>query len=444
MHTAKLGQGGFGTVRAASSIGTGRQVAVKVIRKSAISNLCNFQEEIRITKSLDFPGIVKLYETFEDRRQVYMVLELCSGGELFDQIVEAGHLTEKQAASITQQISRSLAYMHGQYVCHRDVKPENFIFASKGSITDTPLKLIDFGLSRQFQPGEVRKSAVGTPAYAAPEVICGAHTLACDLWSCGVILYILLCGFPPFSARTDKDIIRSVKRGEYSFAHPAWRRVSESAKNLVRDLMQKDPQRRLAAPQVLENKWISQQAPETSGEALGSHVIENLRNFGLHNSFKRAALTVIAGRCSESQIKRLKEIFLKLDTNKDGTLSPQELKEGMERIEEDLPQTVRAMLVGMDSSGSGTIDYTEFLAAALDLKDYTQEDVCWGAFTAFDQDSSGKISKEELRAVLTHEDVQAVHCQETIDAVLRSVDKDGDGSVDFEEFMDMMRAARTR
>jgi len=437
VEPSKLGVGGFGEVRNATFNATGQPFAVKTIRKADIADVVYFQTEIEISRALDHPQIIRLFETFEDRCNVYLVMEVCNGGELFDVIVQTGHFSERQAAVLMHQLCCAVAYLHAEGICHRDLKPENLLFVSRGPVETTPLKLIDFGLARRFKADEALKTSVGTPLYAAPEVIRGLYGAACDLWSCGVILFLLLCGCPPFDGSSPRAIIRAVKKGRYSLDDAVWQNVSKDAKDLVRGLLEKDTQKRLTAAQVLEHGWIQGRAPNASGEHLGEHLVENLRKFGLKNNFQKAAITLIAAHLKESQIKVLREAFIALDTDHDGALSVQELRAGLVQVDWEIPVDLHQLMEAMDSHDDHKIKYTEFLAAALDMRTYTREDICWQAFKTFDRDRNGMITMQELRLVLAHEDLKGVLDDETREA-LRAIDTNGDGKVDFDEFMRMM------
>merc|ERR1719356_1750783 len=163
--------------------------AIKTISKAQMKNIERFKQEIALMKIMDHPNIIKLYETFEDHRNIYLIMELCSGGELFDKIIEAGHFTEIQVAILMQQIIRAIYYMHENKVCHRDLKPENFLFMTKDPISSNVLKIIDFGLSAWFEPGQTLTTKAGSHFYVSPQVVQGRYDRMCDLWSCGVIMY---------------------------------------------------------------------------------------------------------------------------------------------------------------------------------------------------------------------------------------------------------------
>mmetsp|Transcript_27553 Transcript_27553/g.64214 ORF Transcript_27553/g.64214 Transcript_27553/m.64214 type:complete len:500 (+) Transcript_27553:23-1522(+) len=436
----KIGEGSYGTVCVCVNKATKQKRAVKALSKTQMKNIEKFKEEIRIMTVMDHPNIIKLYETFEDKVKVYLVMELCTGGELFDRIIELGHFTEVQAAMVMQQMLRAVYYMHKNSFCHRDLKPENFLFATKEPIEKTHLKIIDFGLAFEFKKDVAMTTKAGTPFYVAPQVLEGKYDQAADLWSCGVIMYVLLCGYPPFWGDTDKEVLRKVSKGQFSFNPADWKNVSEDAKGLIRSLLKMSPKDRYTAEQALNDEWVRERAPRATNVPIGTGLVDNLKGFRSQNKLKKAALHVIASQMSDAQIKDLRETFIAMDENGDGLLTVKELEEGMHKAGmEEIPPELHEIIKDVDSNGSGTIDYTEFLAATLDRKNYIAEDVCWAAFRVFDKDGSGAISKEELTQVLSDGAVAAV-AQKDIADLLNEVDQNGDGEIDFQEFMHMMRA----
>jgi len=436
----KLGEGSYGSVSKAKNLSTGAVRACKSISKTHMTNTDRFKAEISLMKIMDHPNIIKLYETFEDHRNVYLIMELCSGGELFDRIIEAGHFTEVQAATLMQQIIRAIYYMHENRVCHRDLKPENFLFLSKDPIDKNLLKIIDFGLSCKFQPGETLTTKAGTPYYVAPQVLAGKYGHESDLWSCGVIMFVLLCGYPPFFGETDAEVLVKVKMGNFSFNPADWKNISDDAKNLIRNLLRMNPRDRYSAEQALNHEWIKNKAPAAKNVTLHSTFVDNLRGFRSQNKLKKAALQIIAGQLSEGQIKNLRETFQALDNNGDGLLTSAEMKDGLAKCGlKDVPADLQAILEDVDADGSGVIDYTEFLAATLDKKLYMQEQACWSAFRVFDRNGDGRISLDELKGVLTNGDVTDAFAGQDMEALMKEVDTSGDNEIDFDEFMAMMR-----
>jgi len=263
----QLGAGAFGSVRKALHQDTQQVRAIKTIAKARVKKCC-LTMEAQMMKHLDHPHIVKLHETFEDERNLYLCMELCDGGELMDKIMESGHFAEMQAAGLLKQIFEAVCYLHGQGVCHRDLKPENCLLSSKGPIENACLKIIDFGFSRQFAPNQVFRTMVGTHSYAAPQVMNGSYNHLCDLWSVGVMMYMMLSGQPPFFGFTSADVVARVRSGRYTFQYKHWQHISEHAKDLVCCLLAYAPLDRCCAEQALDHAWIQLYAPSAMAMAL--------------------------------------------------------------------------------------------------------------------------------------------------------------------------------
>jgi len=437
----KLGEGSYGAVSKCKNKSTGVTRACKSISKAQVKNLEIFKREIAIMKIMDHPNIIKLYESFEDHRNIYLIMELCSGGELFDRIIDSGHFTEVQAAIVLQNMFRAIFYMHENHICHRDLKPENFLFTTKDPIEKTHLKVIDFGLACKYQQDQVLTTKAGTPYYVAPQVLAGKYDMSSDLWSLGVIMYVVLCGYPPFYGESDADVLAKVRLGNFSFNAADWKSISEDAKNLIRMLLKMNPRDRYTAEQALNHVWVRNKAPKAQGGQLQSSLVDNLKGFRSQNKLKKAALHVIASQLGEDQIKALRETFMQLDNNGDGLLTATEMKEGLAQAGlKDIPPDLQAILEEVDSDGSGVIDYTEFLAASLDKQVYIAEDVCWQAFRIFDKNGDGVIDKSEMALVMKSEGVQD-QCARDIAELMAEIDKDGNGQIDFQEFMAMMKAS---
>lgn len=291
---SKLGEGSYGKVRRGVSLATGEEVAVKSILKKNIRRIETLKREIKIMLQLDHKNIVKLHDVFEDGTHLHIVMELCTGGELFDSIVEQGSYSESDAAELLQQILEAVAYLHDNRVAHRDLKPENFLFSSKKK--NATLKIIDFGLSRFYKDKAYMKTRVGTPYYIAPEVLRKQYDHACDLWSVGVIMYILLCGYPPFWGNTEKDIFQRIKLGKFDYPKEEWSKISDSAKQLIERLLDVNPATRITAVDALKHPWLESKRHEK----LHPEMMKKLTKFAKLNKLKRAALGVIARMVSIS------------------------------------------------------------------------------------------------------------------------------------------------
>ncbi|XP_049806754.1 calcium/calmodulin-dependent protein kinase type 1-like [Schistocerca nitens] len=246
---------------------------------------------VRLNNRLKHPNIVQLLETFEDKHKVYLIMELVTGGELFDRIVEKGSYTEKDASDLIRQVLEAVDYMHEQGVVHRDLKPENLLYYSPDE--DSKIMISDFGLSKMEDSG-IMATACGTPGYVAPEVLAQKpYGKAVDVWSIGVISYILLCGYPPFYDENDANLFAQILKGEFEFDSPYWDDISDSAKDFIRQLMCVDVEKRYTCRQALKHPWISGNA--ASNKNIHGTVSEQLKKNFAKSRWKQAyhAATVI-------------------------------------------------------------------------------------------------------------------------------------------------------
>merc|ERR1719187_2522447 len=245
-----LGTGAFSQVRLAESKEDGKMYAIKIIDKKALKGKeDSLENEIRVLRRLVHPNIVQLLEVYEDKTKVYLVMELVTGGELFDRIVEKGSYTEKDAADLIKQVLSAVAYMHDEGVVHRDLKPENLLYYSPDE--DSKIMISDFGLSKMEDSG-IMATACGTPGYVAPEVLAQKpYGKEVDVWSIGVISYILLCGYPPFYDENDANLFAQILKGEFEFDSPYWDDISEEAKDFIRQLMCVEVEKRYTCKQAL-------------------------------------------------------------------------------------------------------------------------------------------------------------------------------------------------
>jgi calcium/calmodulin-dependent protein kinase I len=251
-----LGTGAFSeVVLAENKIEPGRFVAVKCIDKKGLKGKEeSLENEIQVLRRLRHPNIVELADVYEDRLKVYLVMELVTGGELFDRIVEKGSYTEKDASSLIKQVLEAVDFMHDKGVVHRDLKPENLLYYSPAE--DSKIMISDFGLSKTEDSGTMA-TACGTPGYVAPEVLAQKpYGKEVDVWSIGVIAYILLCGYPPFYDENDSELFRQILRAEYEFDSPYWDEISDSAKDFIGHLMCKDTSQRFGCKEALQHPWI--------------------------------------------------------------------------------------------------------------------------------------------------------------------------------------------
>jgi len=257
----ELGKGAFSVVHLAVHKKTGEKVAVKIIDKKQAKpeDQKRLQTEVDILKKVKHPNIVSLKDLYETSDHLYLVMELVTGGELFDKIVEKGQYNEKEASLIVGKICAAVEYLHKSNVAHRDLKPENLLL--KGT-EDTDVMLSDFGLSRIVGVESMMETACGTPYYVAPEVLSATgYDVEVDLWSVGVITYLLLCGFPPFYGESLPEVFEQIMKAEFDFPDPYWKDVSKEAKDFISKLLVTDAKKRLSATQALAHPWIVKGGP---------------------------------------------------------------------------------------------------------------------------------------------------------------------------------------
>ncbi|KAJ9169099.1 hypothetical protein P3X46_020566 [Hevea brasiliensis] len=435
----ELGRGQFGVTYLCTENSTGHIYACKSILKRKLINKGDREDikrEVQIMQHLSGqPNIVEFRGSYEDRQSVHVVMELCAGGELFDRIIAKGHYSERDAARICKDIVNVVHACHFMGVMHRDLKPENFLLASKDE--GAMLKTTDFGLSVFIEEGKTYRNIVGSAYYVAPEVLRRSYGKEIDIWSAGVILYILLSGVPPFWAETEKGIFDAILEGYIDFESSPWPSISDSAKDLVRRMLTQDPKRRITSAQVLDHPWIKD-GGAASDKPIDSAVLSRMKQFRAMNKLKKLALKVIAENLSEEEIKGLKAMFTNMDTDKSGTITYEELKTGLARLGSRLSETeVKQLMEAADVDGNGTIDYIEFISATMHRYRLERDEHLYKAFQYFDKDSSGYITRDELESAMME---YGMGDEASIKEIISEVDTDNDGKINYEEFCTMMRS----
>ncbi|XP_036373945.1 calcium/calmodulin-dependent protein kinase type 1D-like isoform X1 [Megalops cyprinoides] len=252
-----LGTGAFSEVVLAQEKATGKMFAVKCIPKKALKGKeSSIENEIAVLRKIKHENIVALEDIYESSNHLYLIMQLVSGGELFDRIVEKGFYTEKDASTLIRQVLDAVNYLHKMGIVHRDLKPENLLYFNPQD--ESKIMISDFGLSKMEGTGDVMSTACGTPGYVAPEVLAQKpYSKAVDCWSIGVIAYILLCGYPPFYDENDSKLFEQILKADYEFDAPYWDDISDSAKDFISSLMEKDPAKRYTCDQALRHPWIA-------------------------------------------------------------------------------------------------------------------------------------------------------------------------------------------
>ncbi|KAF5739323.1 hypothetical protein HS088_TW12G00528 [Tripterygium wilfordii] len=433
----ELGRGQFGITYLCTEKATGLKYACKSISRRKLvddKEIEDAKREVLILQHLTGQAnIVEFKGAYEDKHNLHLVMELCSGGELFDRIIAKGKYSEKEASKIIRQVVNVVNVCHFMGVMHRDLKPENFLFASKDEAAS--LKATDFGLSVFIEEGKVYRDIVGSAYYVAPEVLQRKYGKEIDVWSAGVILYILLCGEAPFLAETEKGIFDAILKGNLDLSRSPWPSISSLAKDLIKKMLTKDPKKRITAAEALEHPWLKE-GGEASDKLIDSAVLSRMKQFRAMNKLKKLALKVIAENLSEDEIKGLKQMFKNIDTDGSGTITYEELKDGLTRLGSKLTeQEITQLMDAADVDNSGSIDYIEFITATMHRHRLDKEENLYKAFQYFDKDNSGFITRDELRQAMTQ---YGMGDEATIDEVIDDVDTDRDGKINYEEFVAMM------
>ncbi|EER11357.1 calcium-dependent protein kinase, putative [Perkinsus marinus ATCC 50983] len=439
---AVLGTGLSGSVRVAKRKSDGQRVAVKVLSTRGLpaDKIDEIVTEVKIYLRLDHPNICRLLEVYDESAvngNVFLVMELCTGRELYDRLAMRKRFSERDASDVVRQMVLAVNYCHNQNICHRDLKLENFVYADMSE--KSRLKLIDFGLSRIFSRGVPMTAITGTVYYVAPEVMTGKYDYSCDMWSIGVMTYMLLAGVPPFDGDTDKEILRKVSKGTYSFSGPSWDFISSPARDFISKLLQKDPADRLSAGRAINHPWLLRYGNEDGTWTVSGTldpsltcpaVVKSMRDFAQSNVLKRAAIGLMAYSTTyNTDLEAIAKEFQALDIRGTGTVSAQDLMAVLRHHLNVDQSEARFIFQRIDAGQGGEIHYSEFLAAAMSARMMTHEKQIREMFAKMDTDGTGKITADNLREVLGES-----YDGTPVEEIIAECDKNGDGFLDWHEF----------
>jgi calcium-dependent protein kinase len=419
---------------------TNDQRVVKIFKKdfTPLWAYEKLKSEIEIIKKIDHPNIIKFYEIFDEPKRVFIVMEHCTGGELFEEILKRQSFSEKEAANIIKNVLLALSYIHSKGIIHRDIKPENILLENKGDVMN--IKLINFSTACIIGKNEHKRGLIGTAYYIAPEVISGDYNEKCDVWSAGVLLFMLLSFYPPFEGNSDKEILAKITEQKLEFKEAIWDNVSSEAKDLITKLLS-PLETRLSASEALNHQWVCANTGSKAVDA--THIVaalENLKSFHNSNKLRDAVQTFITTQCiSVNDTKELTEVFKTIDANGDGKLSKEELLEHYIKFmgQGDAEQQVDRIMQELDSDKTGFINYTEFLKASLSEKTIMSSQNLRKAFDLFDRDRSGSISAMEIKKIL---EGGCISDNKVWTEIVRSFDQNSDGEIDLMEFADIISA----
>ena len=441
-----LGEGAYGKVVKVRHKISKVLRAMKIIHKDKMSLGSEEEEalinEINVVKSLDHPNIMKVYEFFNKDNCLYIISELLSGGELLDKINESGNLSEDVSAFLMKQVFSAVDFCHQKGIIHRDLKPENILIESEEEANKEffTVKIIDFGTSGKLKNGEMFNLTVGTPLYVSPEVLKNKYNEKCDMWSCGVIMYMMLCGQPPFKGETDEEIYQSVKEGKFSFDDEKWDEISRDAKDLIKNLLIKDINKRFSARQSLSHPWITKHRRNKNLDLKKlNEIITNIKNYSAKFKLQQLTLAyIVHNLTSKEDCEFLREVFIIFDESGSGKLTKEQLIKGLNIVLslEEAEKEVNRLMSIIDVDGNGFIEYEEFLRAGLNKEKIINKENLETSFKLYDINKRGKVNAQELGKVLGqgNDNMGDEVWQELID----EADIDKDGEINFNDFKTIM------
>jgi calcium-dependent protein kinase len=435
-----IGVGGFAVTKKCLHKPTGQVRAAKILLKSKLSSHLitekHKRRELQALRALAHPSILRCFDLLEDDSRFYLITEYCAGGgELYDMILKRTKFTESDAAEIVLQVLSSLVYCHARKVIHRDLKPENIFLVDKQGSFD--LKVADFGSSAFLRVQNKVTGAFGSAYYLAPEVVELSYNELCDVWSLGIILYILLTGCPPYPGKDEDEVMNNIRLSPFDINSAPTAGISADALDLLRRMLDPSPATRVSAEEAIRHSWITRNKKSgDSGALVGS--LTSLKSFNASNKLKDSVMTFLASQVTSQQdLKQLKASFQTIDKNGDGTLSRAELIEQYSRTfsVEAARAYVDDILNAVDADQSGTIDYTEFIKACSNKERLLSMKNLEYAFRTFDSDGNGTITSYEIKELLGDTDSDDLLWQE----VIAELDQNGDGTIDLKEFVALMQ-----
>jgi calcium-dependent protein kinase len=441
LDSLPIGKGLYGEVRLCTHRRLNDRRAVKIIKKDNETQETIEKtwilREVEIFKSLDHPCVLRLYEFFESFDRYYLVMEYFEGGDLYSKITKMHKLAEDQVADIMQQVFSGVTYLHTKGIIHRDLKPENILLENKTE-DDWSIKIIDFDTAVFLSLDSQIKGTIGSLYYMAPEVFDGFYCEKCDLWSCGVIMYILLSGNPPFSGLSSYQIVSRIRKGNYNLNDKIWSKISASAKDLITKLLEKDPKKRISAAEAFHHQWVQSNSHELREDTETEKFIHRLKEFNRTTKLKEAIQTFMLTQVMMSkELVKLEKSFKAIDSDGDGVISRVELlKHFRKNLEEaEAIEETDKIFANMSGNGHDCIEYIEFLRGAVESRIWLSKENLQRAFIIFDQDGNGKISKEEIVNMLSG----GLEIDETVKAqFLQELFSENDQEMTMKDFQELL------
>jgi calcium-dependent protein kinase len=444
--TNKIGEGSYGAVYLAFNLYTKQKVAIKRIVKNEENKIDELEliNEINILKKLSHPNILKIIEFYQSEHSYYIITDHCSNGELYDQIKDK--YNENQLAVLFYQMLSGIAYLHAHNIVHRDLKLENILISEIEVDKRTNdryfwIKIIDFGTAKFFDKNKKEKSVVGSSYYIAPEVLKKSYNEKCDTWSIGVILYMLIVGRAPFDGADDEEIISNIKKGKYNSNHKKLVESSNEVQDLVKKLLLVDSKKRLSAIDALKHPWFKKFNAKciysNISEKKIKNYLERLRKYQINSKFQQMVwLFIVHNVPDTSETKDILKMFRLFNENDDGKLSKEELYNALIKYfnKNDINKEIDDLLLLLDGSNKGYIEYEEFLGACMDKNKLLSEEHLTYAFNFFDKSSKGRITFDAIKGYFVNDKTDEVVFRNIFD----EIDTNKDGEIDYSEFKAMM------
>ena len=449
-----LGSGSFGTVYLVKHKQLHRYFAMKAIKKTSKSKVDEegLMNEINILRKMDHPNILKITDFYSQKNEYDIITEYCQEGELFNEIKQYAPFNETITGHYMKQILTAVCYCHGMNIVHRDLKPENILIVKRAKNGCHPIKIIDFGTAKVFSKEKSEHLLIGSAYYIAPEVLSRNYTEKCDIWSCGVIMYILLTGRPPFFGNTDSEIMYRIKSGKYDLSKYPWSVVSKEAKDLIKALLQPNPNMRLSAEQALKHPWFSSKKVKALDKLNNlsknrtQKLVENLTKYKSDNILRCAVIAYLVHNNTQlSQAHDAIKLFNQIDENGDGKITREELYNGLQQYlkgqGDKLKDDVELIFNNIDTDHNGFIEYEEFIRAAIDKEYFLSNNFIKFAFNYFDRDKNGDVTFEEIKNLFcqSEKNKNNIFAIDQLKKSFEEIDVNNDGSLSFEEFVQMMK-----
>ena len=451
---SKLGKGSFGSVFKVQNIKTNEIRALKVIKNTSIiyqDDDHKFLKEIEILIKLEHPNIIKIYEYYTDDINFYLITDYISNGELYNYVYKSKSLNERQTQYIMQQLLCAVNYLHLNNIAHRDIKLENILVEQEIESNGEQLlnvKLIDFGTSNYVKTENTNNFTVkvGSPFYMAPEVLNKKYNNKCDIWSSGVIMFMLLRGHPPFKGENQEELFKSIQNDIINYDEMT--ELSELSRDLMSKMLERNVDLRYSADECLKHKWmkIYNEKSEIMKKEVVTSALNNISNYNATEKLQQATMAYIVHFISfNKEVEDLKTVFNEFDKNKDGLLSFEEIDHAFTRYcankgLQNFTQKNKLIQIldEIDTEKTGHISYEQFLRISIDQREILNENNLRSAFEKFDTNKDGKLSKEEIKNVLGIKDFAYVN------ELLKLVDENKDGYISYEEFKSLMDCVLTK